>query len=77
MSGMTLGGMLEADRRLRAFELESWRRRRMKEVQERVKRDEGVWERWEGLIGEEQKQKNRQGEREAKRPGDKGSLPMR
>ena len=52
MSGMTLGGMLEAERRLRAYELESWRRRRMREVEERVRRDEEVWERWEGLIGE-------------------------
>lgn len=43
MSGMTLGGMIEADRRLREYE--GWVRKR-----KRVERDQEVWRRWEGLV---------------------------
>ncbi|MCJ1292981.1 hypothetical protein MMC34_004534 [Xylographa carneopallida] len=47
MSGMTLGGMVEADRRLREYEALVRRRRR-------VERDEAVWRRYETLLEEEE-----------------------
>ena len=50
MSGMTLGGMIEADRRVREYE-RLVRRRRKEERGREV--GEGVWRRWEGLVGEE------------------------
>ena len=43
MSGMTLGGMIEADRRLREYEGLVRRRKR-------VQRDQLVWRKWEGLV---------------------------
>ena len=43
MSGMTLGGMIEADRRLREYEGVVRRRKR-------VERDQLVWRKWEGLV---------------------------
>lgn len=43
MSGMTLGGMIEADRRLREYEGVVRRRKR-------VERDQEVWRKWEGLV---------------------------
>lgn len=46
MSGMTLGGMVEADRRVREYEGVVRRRKR-------VERDQEVWRRWEGLVGGE------------------------
>ncbi|MCJ1439138.1 hypothetical protein MMC27_008529 [Xylographa pallens] len=46
MSGMTLGGMVEADRRLRAYEGAVRQRKR-------VERDEAVWRRYETLLEEE------------------------
>ncbi|KAL8931464.1 MAG: hypothetical protein Q9211_006944 [Gyalolechia sp. 1 TL-2023] len=48
MSGMTLGGWIEADRRLRSYEL--WRLR-----ERRRENDEKVWREWERMIGEEKK----------------------
>lgn len=51
-SGMTLGGMIGADRRLREYELRS--RREKKRTQ-----DEAVWKRWEGLIEEEAKKEGK------------------
>ncbi|KAI4289122.1 MAG: hypothetical protein L6R35_001618 [Caloplaca aegaea] len=51
MSGMTLGGWIEADRRLRGYEF--WRL-----AEARRKRDEDVWREWERMVGEE-----KQGER--------------
>lgn len=43
MSGMTLGGMIEADRRLREYEGVVRRRKRSE-------RDQLVWRKWEGLV---------------------------
>ena len=46
MSGMTLGGMVEADRRLRTYEL--WMRRERKMI-----RDREAWTRYEQGFEEE------------------------
>lgn len=46
MSGMTLGGMLGADRRVRDYEFAV-------RAAKKRKADEAVWKRWEGLVGEE------------------------
>lgn len=58
LSGMTFGGWIEADRRLRAYEFQA---RREKKRQN----DEAVWKRWEGMIEQqerkEQKQKQEKG----------------
>ena len=48
MSGMTFGGWLEADRRLRAYEFAS---RREKKRQA----DEAVWKRWEGMVEDQER----------------------
>jgi len=53
---MTLGGMIEADRRLRAFEFQQRRERNKKN-------DELVWGKWEGLVQEEQRLEQREQER--------------
>lgn len=53
---MTLGGMIEADRRLRAFEFQQRRERKKKN-------DELVWGKWEGLVEEEQRLEKREMER--------------
>ncbi|KAL8908227.1 MAG: hypothetical protein Q9207_000948 [Kuettlingeria erythrocarpa] len=45
LSGMTLGGWIEADRRLRGYEF--WRL-----MEQRRARDEAVWREWERRIGE-------------------------
>ena len=49
---MTLGGMIEADRRVREYE---FMMRRAKKRQA----DEAVWKRWEGLVEEEGKVKGK------------------
>ena len=55
---MTLGGMLEADRRLRLYEERTRLNRRMKN-------DDEVWKKWEGLLKEEQRlQKMQQSKRD-------------
>ncbi|MCJ1393805.1 hypothetical protein MMC18_006681 [Xylographa bjoerkii] len=46
MAGMTLGGMVEADRRLREYERVVRRRKKSE-------RDEAVWRRYEALLEEE------------------------
>ena len=46
MSGMTLGGMIEADRRLRGYEAF------VRSEKKRLK-DEATWKKWENLIQEE------------------------
>lgn len=46
---MTLGGWIEADRRLRRYEWEVLSQRR----RERLWEDERVWRRWERLVEEE------------------------
>ncbi|MCJ1476841.1 hypothetical protein MMC13_005510 [Lambiella insularis] len=46
MSGMTLGGMIEADHRLREYEA-------LVRVQKKRERDEAVWQRYETLLEEE------------------------
>ena len=48
MSGMTFGGWLEADRRLRAYEF-SARREKKRQA------DEAVWKRWEGMVEEQER----------------------
>lgn len=48
MSGMTFGGWLEADRRLRAYEFAA--RREKKRLN-----DEATWKRWEGMVEEEER----------------------
>lgn len=48
MSGMTLGGWIEADRRLRSYEF--WRLR-----ERRRQNDEKIWREWERMVGEEKK----------------------
>ncbi|KAL8870679.1 MAG: hypothetical protein Q9174_003334 [Haloplaca sp. 1 TL-2023] len=50
MSGMTLGGWIEADRRLRSYEFRALNARR----KEKLKEDEKVWKKWERLIEEEE-----------------------
>ncbi len=56
LSGMTFGGMIEADRRTRALELrQRWDRRR--------KIDEATWNNWEGLVEEEKRLEKLQKER--------------
>lgn len=52
MSGMTLGGMIEADRRIREYEF-------MIRRSKRRQADEAVWEKWEGLIEEEENLKRK------------------
>jgi len=52
MSGMTLGGMLEADRRVRDYEF-------VVRAAKKRKADEAVWKRWEGLVEKEEEQKRR------------------
>ena len=54
MSGMTLGGMIEADRRIREYE---FMMRRVK----KQKADEDVWKKWEGLVEEERETHGRRG----------------
>lgn len=49
MSGMTLGGWIEADRRLRSYEF--WRLR-----ERRRENDEKVWREWERMLGEGKKE---------------------
>ncbi|MCJ1457896.1 hypothetical protein MMC28_008265 [Mycoblastus sanguinarius] len=56
LSGMTFGGMIEADRRLRAFEFLARRERKRKN-------DEAVWRKWEGMI-EHQERKQQETKRE-------------
>ncbi|KAL8680585.1 MAG: hypothetical protein Q9186_003227 [Xanthomendoza sp. 1 TL-2023] len=61
MSGMTLGGWIEADRRFRAWE---GMRVREKRRERALERDEGVWKEWERLV--EVKGKERDGGEEGK-----------
>lgn len=51
-SGMTLGGMIGADRQLRDYEFRSRREKKRRQ-------DEAVWKRWEGLIEEEAKKEGK------------------
>ena len=60
LSGMTLGGWIEADRRLRAYE---FRARREKKRQN----DEAVWKHWESMIEQQERR-----EQEQKQEQDKG-----
>ena len=48
MSGMTFGGWLEADRRLRAYEFRS-------RAEKKRLNDEAVWSRWEGMVEEQER----------------------
>ena len=47
LSGMTFGGMIEADRRLRAHEFNVRREKKRRN-------DEAVWRQWEGMIAQEE-----------------------
>lgn len=49
---MTLGGMIEADRRLRSYKFLAWREKKRRA-------DEAVWRKWEGLVKEEEEEKRR------------------
>ncbi|CAD6578504.1 MAG: hypothetical protein ASARMPRED_008738 [Alectoria sarmentosa] len=53
LSGMTFGGWIEADRRLRAYEFHA---RREKKRQN----DEAVWRRWEGMIEQQERREQEQ-----------------
>ena len=55
MSGMVLGSMIEADRRLRDYELLVRREKR------RIK-NEGVWRGWEKEVGAVRKEPDDEGE---------------
>ena len=48
MSFMTMGGMIEADRRLRMYEFQT-------RLHRKRENDDAVWNKWEGLIDEEQR----------------------
>ncbi|KAL8816513.1 MAG: hypothetical protein Q9223_004495 [Gallowayella weberi] len=61
MSGMMLGGWIEADRRFRAWETMRMREKRRERV---LKRDEMVWSEWERLV--ERKGKEQDGGEEGK-----------
>jgi hypothetical protein len=58
MSGMTFGGWLEADRRLRAYEFSARRQRKLKA-------DEATWKQWEGMVENQER-------RDAEKRLDKG-----
>ena len=47
---MTLGGMIEADRRIREYEF-------MMRRAKKLKADEEVWKKWEGLVEDGQEAK--------------------
>ena len=53
LSGMTLGGWIEADRRLRAYEFRS---RREKKRQN----DEAVWKHWESMLEQQERREQEQ-----------------
>ncbi|KAL9600786.1 MAG: hypothetical protein Q9179_003099, partial [Wetmoreana sp. 5 TL-2023] len=53
LSGMTLGGWIEADRRLRRYEFLALDARR----REKVREDERVWRKWERLVEEDERGK--------------------
>lgn len=48
MSGMTFGAVIEADRRVRAYEF------RM-QAYKKMKADQRVWQEWQDLVQEEQR----------------------
>ncbi|KAL8861404.1 MAG: hypothetical protein Q9178_002277 [Gyalolechia marmorata] len=50
VSGMTLGGWIEADKRFRAWEHSRMREKRR---QKALERDEGVWKEWEKMVTED------------------------
>ena len=47
---MTLGGWLEADRRLRAYEFSS-------RLERKKQADEAVWKQWESMVEDQERQK--------------------
>ena len=57
ISFMTLGGMIEADRRLRLYEFQT-------RLQRKRKNDEAVWNKWEGLLEQEERLEKLKDERE-------------
>ena len=54
---MTVGGMIEADRRLRLFEFQT-------RLQRKRRSDEAIWNNWEGLLEEEERLEKSKNERE-------------
>ena len=54
---MTVGGMIEADRRLRLYEFQT-------RLQRKRMNDEAVWNRWEGLLEQEERLEKSKQERE-------------
>ena len=53
LSGMTFGGWIEADRRLRAYEFYARRERKRQN-------DEAVWKHWEGMIEQQERRQQEQ-----------------
>ena len=60
MSGMVVGGAIEGDRSLRAYE----KLKREARIRSRLEKDQEVWRKWEEEIEESQ-----QGKRESKGEG--------
>lgn len=60
MSFMTVGGMIEADRRLRVYEVQTRLLRKQKS-------DQQVWSKWEDLLEQEERLEKSKREREKPR----------
>lgn len=54
---MTVGGMIEADRRLRLYEFQT-------RLQRKRKNDQQVWSKWEDLLEQEQRLEKSKKDRE-------------
>lgn len=50
---MTVGGWIEADRRLRAYEMATRRERKRLD-------DEAVWNQWESMVAQQERKKQRE-----------------
>lgn len=59
---MTVGGWIEADRRLRAYELAA--RREKKRLD-----DEAVWKKWEGMVAQHERKEQRQKQKDKAKTG--------
>ena len=55
---MTVGGWIEADRRLRAYEFAA--RREKKRLD-----DEAVWKRWEGMVAQQERKEQKRKQKKA------------
>ena len=59
---MTLGGWIEADRRLRAYEFVARRERKRLD-------DEAVWKRWEGMVAQQERKEQKRKQRKEAETG--------